>query len=536
MDELRALLERFGLDADNPDYTTLTDEQLVELQTGLFGLFDSTRDGEVPDLELLEAIALGGEAIRVEDAARQDQAAADADRVEALAASVGRPRARQVPLRDLARYRRPANTPSASDSASGGEGAAFVAQAGERAGQQVGVDDIAELIADGVRQLEGLPIPARVPVARARAEYSAEQQLDDSSEANGRRIEHLVASAQALGLEDGIVAAGGRCGPATVRWDQDVVGSDARPVRDALVPFQGRLAVRYVQPPTLADIVTTGATAAVGVWTNDMDVAAVNDPGTRKPIQRVTCGTELTVETEAVTERLLVPLSLARSNPERLRAFIDLVTVAQARLAEQQLIARIKAGSTQTAEDGQVLGSRRDLLAVWSKAAWGIRNRNRDENLPLQLVIPDAVVPHNQIDGLRQMPGDQRDRLTRAEVIAEMTGLGIQVVITPDMQAHLAPAQAAGAPIADLPAPIQWGLWPVGTWGFLDGGTFDLGFGAATPVQDSALLAANDFQLFAETFERAVRFLALDSLWGRTMVAPTGEVAGTVDMNVDLAS
>lgn len=544
MDRFVELLQRYGLDPTNPDYAQLTDEQLHDLHSQLLNLFDEIRgpeDAPAADVDIaaLERIAETSEALLAEDQARDEQAVAAAGRLSNAQRRTFGVRATPVSLQQAAAHRRRVGGPALDASSAGrATGGQFVAQMGERTGQLLAGADVAELVLDGLRSIEGFDQPRRrFRVAQARPEFGEVQRLDADVNENGRRIAAVVASIQEHGLEEGLVAAGGRCGPATPRYDQDVVGDDRRPVRDALAPFEARMAVRYVLPPTLADIDLVGSDAAVGVWTVAMDEAAVNDAGTRKPIQRVTCGSELEAETEAITERLLIGTILGRSNPERVRAFIHLTTVAHARLAEQRLLATIKAGSVQLQEDLQVLGSRRDLLAVWAKAAWTLRNRHRlDESTPLRLIAPDAVITHAQIDGLRQLPGDGRDRLTRAEVLGEMANLGVTVTVTPDMPAHLAGSQAAGAQLVDLPSPIEWSLSVEGTWGHLDGGELDLGFEAGTALRDSVRLAANDYELFAETFEKAVKFGGVESLWGRTLVCPTGATSATTDVDCGEAS
>lgn len=590
----------------------LDDARLEELQTAMFTLFDETRDADVPDIELLEAIALGGEAIRLEDGARQDQATADAQRIAELdqqlrpptasdtgdgddadssdgdadesgagddegestgggnegatetgdgsdeAANDGEPVAvaaavtpRRVALSDLAAHRRAANTPDAAD---GGEPSRQVVLTaggdipGVTAGQPLeDMTAVAAALRERVLSVDGiLPQGQKVIVARARNVYPEERQLTRTdTERNEHRVEVVVAAAIEAFLDggegslDALAAAGGRCGPIPARFDQDTLGTDARPVASGLLSFtDARGGVRFVPGPVLSDIDITGSDAAVSQWTNAQDTAAINDPNTRKAIQRIICADEITVEDYAVVKRLLVGTALARTNPERLRAMIDLVNVAHARMAEGLLLTRIKlALATQVGESGQVLGSRRDLLAEWIKAVWGVRNHYRmGEAEALQLIIPDAVIAHNQIDGVRQMPGDQRDRLTRDEVQGELRAIGVDVIITPDMPAHMAPAQVAGAQLRDLPAPIEWALFPMGTLAYVDGGEFDLGFSAGTPIRDTASLAANDYQLFGENWETVAKFGGAQVLWGRTMVAPTGEVAGTVDVTVDSAS
>lgn len=603
MDELILLLQSFGLDADAPDYSTLTDEQLAELQTALFALFDETRDADIPDLELLEAIALGGEAIRLEDADRQEQAAADATRIAELeqqlrpaagsdpadpeadpdpadpaadpeaepAADPADPEAdpedvaagdpvavaaaavapRRVSLTQLAQQRRAANTPNPADAGEPDRQVVLTAGGdipGVTAGQPL--EDLtaaARALHQRVQAVDGiLPPGQKVIVARARNVYPEERQLNATNTSqNEQRVEAVVAAAVEAFLDgqegtmDALAAAGGRCGPLPARFDVETLGTDARPIASGLASFtDARGGVRFVPGPVLSDVDIAGSDAAVGQWTNAMDTAAINDAGTRKAIQRIICADEVTVEDYAVVKRLLVGTALARTNPERLRAFIDLVNVAHARMAEGLLLTRIKSElAVQAGESGQVLGSRRDLLAEWIKAVWATRNHYRmGEAEAIQLIIPDAVIAHNQVDGIRQMPGDQRDRLTREEVVGELRAIGVDVIISPDFPAHLAPAQTAGAQLRDLPAPIEWAMFPMGTLAYIDGGEFDLGFSAGTPIRDTNTLAANDYQLFGENWETVAKFGGAQVIWGRTMVCPTGEVATTVDVTCDTAS
>lgn len=590
-----------SIDATNPDLsgldlTGLDDEQLAELHGKLLDLFDEVRDGDTVDLEALQAIAATTEALTAEDNTRQEQAEAAAAEIaelerrirpdgsadgdgegdddaggdtedsddgegdpadtedreaEAVAASAATPR--RLSLSRLAAQRQPGNEPDPADADT--PSPVVITAAGDipgvSAGQHLdGLGSVAEAFQAKAKAVDGTRLAPgqRFHVAKLRQEFPDERRLSDTdAKGNVAKVEAVVASAveafrsgsrpDHTGFES-LVAAGGLCAPLTARYDQDVVGTDARPIRDGLgATFEGRGGVRWIPAPTLADVDVDGSDAAVGVWTMDDDENALTESPT-KPIQRIVCGSEQTVEVYAITKRLLVGNVLARTFPERVEAMITLTGVAQARLAEQRLLTRIKALSTQVALDSpQVLGSRRDLLAVWIKAAWALRNRLRlDLREPLQVIVPDAVIAHFRTDGLRQLPGDQRDRLTVDEVIGELRAIDVEPIITPDMPAHMAAAQAASAQLRDLPAPIEWAMFPMGTFGVVDGGELDLGFQAGTPVRDSDLNAVNDMELFGETFENVAKFGANQSIWGRTAVCPTGTTSGTTEVDCDEAS
>lgn len=478
-----------------------------------------------------------------------DDAGADLESVAAAAT----PAPRRLSLAQLAAARQKRNEPNPADHTDASP--VSIRAAGDipgiSAGNELdGLHDVADAFAAKAKAVDGTNLAPgqRFHVAKLRQEYPDERRLSDTdAKGNAVKVETLVASAREAFLDgaaeqgggfEGLVAAGGLCAPLTARYDQDVVGSDARPIRDGLgATFEARGGARWIPAPTLSDIDVDGTDAAVGLWTMADDTNALAGQP-HKPIQRIVCGSEQTVEVYAVTKRLRVGNVLARSFNERIQAMVTLAGVAEARLAEQQLLVRIKALSTKTALDSpQVLGSRRDLLAVWIKAVWALRNALRlDLREPLQLIVPDAVVAHFRIDGLRQLPGDQRDRITIDEIYGEMRAIDVEPIISPDMPAHMAGTQAANAQLRDLPAPIEWGLFPMGTFGVVDGGELDLGFQAGTPIRDSDLNAVNDYELFAEQWENVAKFGANQSIWGRTAVCPTGTTSSTTDVDCDEAS
>jgi hypothetical protein len=70
--------------------------------------------------------------------------------------------------------------------------------------------------------------------------------------------------------------------------------------------------------------------------------------------------------------------------------------------------------------------------------------------------------------------------------------------------------------VAAFPENMIWYLFAEGTFAFMDGGTLDLGL-----VRDSVLNAANDYQLFVETWENVAKF-GLESYRITTPILPTG--------------
>ena len=72
------------------------------------------------------------------------------------------------------------------------------------------------------------------------------------------------------------------------------------------------------------------------------------------------------------------------------------------------------------------------------------------------------------------------------------------------------------------PSKTMIGMYPEGSWTFLDGGELNLGM-----VRDSTLNRTNDFQMFSETFEHAI-FRGHESLWITLSIDPSGASVGTV--------
>lgn len=474
-----------------------------------------------------------------------DDATADADQPrEAVAAAATSARPARTPLSQLSARRPAAAAPEAPDGRIAQVITAGANATGRSAGQSLAdAHEIAEVLSESLSSMvtSKLTPGQKFHVARIRTPYPEERQLSpDDAGTNERRIQAVVASARegARRAHDGhgaeaLVAAGGLCAPVAVRYELETVGDDYRPVRDALVSFDGsRGGVRFMTSPTLSEVDTDGTDAAVSQWTHDQDLAALTDTGVRKPVFRIDCGDEVTEYTYAVPARVRIGNVLARTNPERVGAVTRLVGVAHSRFAEQLLLARMKTLSTQTMEENSpILGSTRDFKQALVKAAWATRSRNRmTESEPLRVIAPDALVAHVAIDLSRELPGAPTERLTvqASQMLRDIGNAeGVTVSFTPDMPTHVAPAQAAAAQLVDLPSPIEWVIFPEGTFGFLDGGSLDLGFAAGTPIRDSDLNAANDYELFMENWEGVAKFGGVQSLWNRSYLCPTGTTSGT---------
>jgi hypothetical protein len=320
-----------------------------------------------------------------------------------------------------------------------------------------------------------------------------------------------------------ITAAGGLQAFRETRYDLfNLVGVTDRPVRDSLPVFRSeRGGVRFMRPPSLADV-----NGVVGIWTVQNDIDAATNPAVRKPSFRVAPGPEVVVDTQAITMIMTFGNLVTRAYPELVRRHQQLALVAHSRVAEQQLLTQIGALSTAVTGRTQVVSAVRELLLAIMQGTAAYRNRHRmGPNTPLRAILP--VWFQNLLRADVMLSGDD---LGAAMAIADATINGwfrsqnLNITWSLDGEAGqdysglTSAGTGAGGSVgfAGFPANMVWYLFAEGTFAFMDGGTLDLGL-----VRDSTLNAANDYQLFTESWENVVKF-GLESYRVTTPIAPTG--------------
>lgn len=329
-----------------------------------------------------------------------------------------------------------------------------------------------------------------------------------------------------------LAASGGLCAPTEVRYGLDVLGVTDEPVGASLPSFQAaRGGIRYTFAPTLANI-TTG----IANITSAQDLAGyVSQGGTTpdKPCQTISCPSFVEVLIEAVARCLKFGNFNARTYPELVTAWTDLMAIAVAQTKEVKRLDAIKAGSTAVATRGigsgatvsvPVLGAFPEflhtllvLVAAW-KSRWRLAEGIRLRAL-LPRWVPDALLADEVIRN-RATPNIQ----TRDDVIAAIRATGVDPVFyldSPTGAAMMFGAQAAGT-ASDWHDTMQWGLYPEGTWIELDGGAQDFGV-----IRDSSLIRTNDYMLFAEEFFNLAR-VGPQSLWLTTDFTVSGSTVGSI--------
>lgn len=379
-----------------------------------------------------------------------------------------------------------------------------------------GAGALAETFMSALRTYQGIGRGGsdgdRTRVATVHANRPASRTLDGSPQA----VTAALDAAAEAHTQQALTAAGGLAAPEDA--DYTLVGFEVtdRPVKTALPTFTAeRGGVRFIRPPTLTDL-----DGAIGVWTVPNDIAAATDATVRKPSLRVSVGGEVVVDIQAVTQILTFGNMTARAYPEFVTRVLDLSLAAHARLAEQQLLTQI--GSLSTAVSGATgegnnLGATRVLLPLLDRAATAMRDRLRTRpDAPLQIILPHWARGILRSDLALQEPGDARVGTTDADLAAYLGSRYLVPTWALDGETgQQFNPQAPGA-VNAWPTEIVCYMFPAGAFQFLDGGTLDLGL-----VRDSTLNAANDFQMFSETFE-AVLFRGGEALRIKQAVTPNG--------------
>lgn len=344
---------------------------------------------------------------------------------------------------------------------------------------------------------------------------------DLTTRENRDKIAAITAAVSEYGItddEESLVASGGICAPVTPYYQLANVATVQRPVRDAMIGFiADRGGITFAPPPVLSDITT-----AVGIVTAADDRAG----GTfgAKSCQTVICPDFQVVTVDSIYHCVQAGNLGARAYPEQIQQFSALVLAAHARLADANLLNAIVVGSTAVTADGQAAdgnGAIATLLNDILVAGAGMRSRNRMmQGARLQAMLPAWTADLLVADLVSSQ--FQRFAYNQAGVEALLESFGIQASWYIDGPStgtgQVFGAQSAGA-IDAFPTDIQWGLWPAGSWLFLDSGVLELGI-----VRDSVLNATNSYQIFGESWEAAAG-IGVESLWITSTACPSGVVS-----------
>lgn len=465
---------------------------------------------------------------------------ADADATpEAVAAAGGRQRTR---LGRLARTRPRNAAPAAPESEAAAQGTRITFAAGleryqpgqDRIGDRpVTLADVDEAITERVDAFSGSgSVPKgtkeKIRVARIHGNFPEDRRLVDDA---GRFIgsadaSDRIAAVFQAGRDAGLnrVAAGGFCAPPTPIYGVDVFGTTVRPIRDtALTSFNAtRGRVVSLSPPRLSQVLPS-----VGIWTQQDDIDAVEDPDVRKTTMRVVCNAALESEVQGIYASLLWGEMLGRTFSEWTSAWSRLSLVRHAQVAELELFAAMQALATPVSDEPTTISATRDLLNLLARGAWGFRSRNREvRRYPMRVVLPDVVrdiVVEDLANTLQAASIEESLAMAEQRLDQALAARRLNVTWSPDLS--LAGAQGDATELANYPTELPYMIYPEGWAIHLDNGTLDVGL-----MRDSTLVAANDVKTFVETFEGVHRIGARsDAITGNLTLCPSGAVYGTVD-------
>lgn len=393
------------------------------------------------------------------------------------------------------------------------------------------MDDVVDAMTRKVNAMRGVSGNGeQIIVASVQHPESAEDHILRAGdlEGNGRKIREFISDPGQLTPE--ALIAGGWCAPRAPIYDVPTVGTTDRPVQQGLPTFRAdRGGITWVQPPLLPSV-----EGAVSLWRHDGSAwKAYTDPrglvpaspDDEKPILKITCGAEQSVDVDAIPVAVTFDNMMARAFPEWIRASTELVQVAQARFAEQKSLAQLfslaatgTAGAVSTS-----LGVARDFFRGVQIAAAQKRHEHRlAASAPLQGLFPEWLGAAIAVDlGL----GQDFDVVARSQV----NGYFSEFNVTPIWYIDDVPGLPAFNSASAFPATAHWLLFPTGTYVRLDNGELNLGV-----VRTKEDVQKNQYTEFAETFETVAHLGPAGYAWtvrGATAVTLKGAYSAPVTVS-----
>jgi hypothetical protein len=290
-------------------------------------------------------------------------------------------------------------------------------------------------------------------------------------------------------------------------YDYIVEGDTGRPVRDFYSSFQARRGgISWRTAPTLASIGAVNTTASgVGIWTAAND-ASPSDPST-KPVLTLTCPAVTSAQIYAVTIAMKHGNFMGLYDPETVAMWVHYQEIAQARIAETQLLADIAANSVQTQEVDIKTGFARDWLNWVDRLVTDIRYQNRmAENEPLDFAAPTWAHAALRSDRVLEIPGATSDgfTMTNAEIDSWFSARGLRTLWFRDTQYFptqpgTIPSGGVSGMLSKFPTRVKAFISGLGHHTILDGGSLDMGIG-----RDPTLNGTNDVQTQSEVMEKLV--------------------------------
>jgi hypothetical protein len=319
----------------------------------------------------------------------------------------------------------------------------------------------------------------------------------ETLDANGWMLSDDIAKrtnqVDAVVSPEAVAAAGGCCIlPEPIR-EQTILGTTDRPIRDSLPSFGIRStgAVTFYPPICIPG-------EGVAIWTCDDDAAVdPEDPETWKQCAEFDCDDPVVTTVMAIYRCITIGNFQRFFDGERWTAVLRRLLIDEARLAETNLFARMRAATTST----HVLG---DTGSVFVSFIQGIglaseimRQDQRLADVNLRLWGPSWLREAMRADLVARRIVHVQDPVAADALINRaISDAGANVTWSVDTDI-IDSTPNVGGPLSDYPGFAHLVLAPEGYFTYLDAGSFDLG----TEIRDFNLTRQNAVAAFAEEFQ-----------------------------------
>jgi hypothetical protein len=366
----------------------------------------------------------------------------------------------------------------------------------------------------------------KVKTAKADFEFPGDRELTGGEDDFDKIRAAMPPTVSILGQrgtmgQEALTASGGLCAPLTPIYTMPNFATEAEPVWDSLPVFRAaRGGVNVPTPTYIADI--TSAISSI----SEADDAAGGTFAT-KSCQDLTCPEYTETAVQILAHCREYGNLNARAWPEKIAHENALTMAALSRTSEGFILDRIKSFFPNVTNGATTLGSLIFVVEAIVQARFGIIGRLRmPRETRFRALLPYWVPDMLALDTVQ----NQFDRFrSEASLVDYLRGLYIDPVFyldTPSTGTTQLPDSSQTAAAQDeLPADVQWAIYPEGAVLGVDSGTLELGI-----VRDSTLNSTNDFQVFGERFRNvALLAPAQAGMWVTTTYCANGNFppAGT---------
>lgn len=355
---------------------------------------------------------------------------------------------------------------------------------GGREVETVNPAEIGKLFSDKQRSFGG----AKTTLLSIKTELADERTLNGDHSGNERKLLDLFGTNTVVP----ITAAGGCCSIPTPIYDQPMLGSLARPIRDAFDTLNAsRGAVTNYPVICIPD-------EGADVWTCAQDAAVdEEDPDTWKACVEVECAETETTLVEPIYKCLTIGTFQQKFAPERWESILFETDKLAARLAEARLFNWLAASATSVYDEPVSSGSTyANFIKQQIRIAAGIRQEQRLGDAQLVTVGSNLIYSAIAEDTLTRRLNQTEDvEFFKDKVDAVLREFGITYVGSDDISALTAFTYSGSFP--EYPGELPMVTLPAGSAKVLDGGEKNLGI----DISDHNLNRQNKVAAFSEFWE-----------------------------------